>query len=56
MLAAIAAVRFEDLSAAMTEIAGKYPRDPAKQLIEARVAYVLSAGMQSRAGAAHVWR
>lgn len=43
LLAAIATVGFEDLSAAMTVIAVKYPCDPAKQLIKAGVAYVLLA-------------
>jgi hypothetical protein len=33
LLAAIATVGFEDLSAAMTVIAAKYPCDPAKQLM-----------------------
>jgi AcrR family transcriptional regulator len=43
LLAAIARVGFEQLSAAMTEVVERYPNDPAKQLIEAGVAYVLLA-------------
>jgi AcrR family transcriptional regulator len=43
LLAAIAAVGFDELTAAMQEVTTKHPRDPSKQLIEAGVAYVLLA-------------
>jgi AcrR family transcriptional regulator len=43
LLAAIATVGFEQLSAAMAEVVERCSDDPAKQLIEAGIAYVLLA-------------
>lgn len=43
LLAAIAALGFDELAAALNDTAARYPDDPATQLVEAGVAYVLLA-------------
>lgn len=43
LLAAIAALGFDELAAALNDTAARYPDDPATQLVEAGAAYVLLA-------------